>query len=113
MQVDWSYAAYPKTRTRLKGAAYQKLKAEVFERDGAMCRLQDCRLPYRVNLGHIKGKGRGGSDTPDNTVPMCDFCNDAMETGHLRITWDGITPVKIERRINPEHSWKTTYQKEK
>ena len=111
MTIDWTGFQYPKTRIRLVGAAYQKLKYEVFDRDGAMCRLQDCRSTYRVNLGHIKGKGRGGSDTIDNCVPLCDVCNDAMETGHLKVEWDGVTPIKIQRRQNPEHEWVTTYER--
>lgn len=84
----------------------------MFARDGHFCRLPDCRRSYRLHMGHIKGRGRGGSDTRDNMVVMCDFCNGAMESGHLKVTWDGVIPVKIERRENPEHAWTVTYWRE-
>jgi 5-methylcytosine-specific restriction endonuclease McrA len=109
--VDWSGFAFPKRRVRKSGSDYKREREAVFARDGRRCVLPDCGSTCRVNMGHIKGRGRGGSDTRGNMVAMCDFCNDAMESGHLRATFDGTTPVKVERRKNPMHEWVTVYER--
>jgi hypothetical protein len=109
--VDWNGFAFPKSRVRKTGAAYQQEKDAVFARDGRRCIFPDCRSFCRVNMGHIKGRGRGGSDVKENMVPMCDFCNDAQESGHARYEFDGTTPIKVERRANPEHPWTITYER--
>ena len=73
------------TPIRLKGAAYSKLKREVYQRDGGRC--VDCRrwvpltvngmfVPYRcAHLAHIKSRGAGGEDTMDNVRILCHSCH--------------------------------------
>lgn len=72
-----------KNHTKLKGAAYTKLKHEVFDRDGWCC--VDCGSPYNLTLSHIIhkgiGGGRGPGDTHDNTCCRCMLCHLKEEHG--------------------------------
>ncbi len=61
-----------------------KTRAEVLERNGYTCKMcgiaagdPDDRTgrPARLHIGHIKDKGQGGSDDPDNLRALCSICN--------------------------------------
>lgn len=61
---------------RLKGKDMSELRAFVFERDEFTC--QECRrrvLWHLAHLAHIVGRGRGGSDTAENTRVLCATCH--------------------------------------
>ena len=57
---------------RLKGKAYKKLQVEVLERDRFMCM---CGKYTESPPHHIIPRGRGGSDTADNLITLCDSCH--------------------------------------
>lgn len=58
---------------RLAGKDMENLHAVVFDRDRFRCVDQglrfDCEGP--LELSHNVSRGRGGSDTPENTNPRC------------------------------------------
>jgi 5-methylcytosine-specific restriction endonuclease McrA len=62
---------------RLEGKSLEALRDECYERDNGCC--QECGkwLPrhgevlFRAHMAHIKGRGRGGSDTIDNVRVLC------------------------------------------
>lgn len=53
------------------------LRAGVLRRDGYQCavRLDGCTGAHRVGLHHRKPRGRGGHDTYENLVTVCDNCH--------------------------------------
>lgn len=108
--VDWSGFSCPKGgKVELKGAAYTRLKARVHKRDGYRCVV--CFRADSLTLGHaITKRSKCRKDTEENTVCECVFCNDAQETGLLKVEYElkGRRPVVVQRwrRTNPEHSWK-------
>ena len=74
--------AYPKpTRIRLSGTKYSKLKKAVYKRDNGKCQVCGIWLPLSdgevfnvftcAHLSHIKSRGSGGEDTPENTEILC------------------------------------------
>ncbi|WP_263079239.1 HNH endonuclease [Endozoicomonas sp. Mp262] len=59
------------------GAAWQKLRRAVLERDGYLC--QECRrqgIAKTANhVDHIKAKAFGGDDSLDNLQALCPTCH--------------------------------------
>jgi len=71
---------------RLYGKDMAELRHRVYERDAGRCQFVESngflcgkRLPFdgsvfvRAHLAHIVGRGRGGSDTAENTRLVCYF----------------------------------------
>lgn len=86
-KVDWSYAAVPKAApTRLTGKAETELRRQVYERANGLCAV--CRMPAPLydadgnfdvftcgHRAHVKGKGRGGPDSLENSAWKCPRCH--------------------------------------
>jgi hypothetical protein len=80
--------AYPKNPPiRLKGKAYTNLKWLVFNRANGLCERCFAWAPFNDKKGrppgqlcHIKSRGAGGDDTPENTWWGCWECH-AKEHG--------------------------------
>jgi len=65
-------------RIRLKGEALTALRRRVFERDGWKCCECGRGCSWATgHLAHIIGRGRGGSDTEENTRLLCGDCHHA------------------------------------
>ena len=60
-------------RLRLDPDSYRKLRAEVLERDGWQC--QTCGRPDRLQVHHIRSRGRLGDDTDENLITLCADCH--------------------------------------
>jgi hypothetical protein len=66
---------------RLSGAAMERLREQVYRRDGGRCQWPNCGelLPLhgsvfnRAHLAHIKSRGAGGGDTAPNVRILCYF----------------------------------------
>ena len=60
-------------RLRLDPDSYRKLRAEVLQRDGWRC--QTCGRPDRLQVHHIRSRGRLGDDTDENLITLCADCH--------------------------------------
>ena len=74
--------SYPKNKhVKLKGAAYSRLKLDVFNRDDWTCQI--CGRQSMLTLMHRIHKGMGGGagpgDTMENTFCGCMPCHDSEE----------------------------------
>ena len=64
---------------RLKGDPLTKLREACYKRDGGLCvccgRIVRDNVPDwhpdKYDMAHIKSRGAGGSDTPENTRCLC------------------------------------------
>lgn len=77
-------------RIRLSGPEMAELRQEVFARSGGRCEnaIEGCRCASRISWGsfhlaHLESRGRGGSDTLENTLAACWECHEA-DTHHRR-----------------------------
>ncbi len=57
----------------MSAAKYQKLRREVYERDGGQCVL--CG-GHGAHIHHITFRSQGGKDVADNLVTLCGGCHD-------------------------------------
>ncbi len=97
---------HPKHKAiRLHGKAYAELKRKVWIRDGGRCVTCNAKVPLKdwdgqfdrftcAHLSHIKSRGAGGDDTPENTQIKCYSCHIGKEHG----------PRWNKRLIKSEHS---------
>jgi 5-methylcytosine-specific restriction endonuclease McrA len=60
-------------RRRLDPDSYHKLRAEVLRRDGWRC--QTCGRPDRLQVHHIRSRGRLGDDADENLITLCADCH--------------------------------------
>lgn len=69
---------------RFKRGMSQKLRAEVFDRDGSTCQMcgltpgeidPDTGRKVRLHVGHIVDKSLGGKDEISNLRALCSSCN--------------------------------------
>jgi 5-methylcytosine-specific restriction endonuclease McrA len=66
-------------RLRLKPDSYRKVRIEVLQRDGWRC--QTCGRPDRLQVHHIRSRGRLGDDIDQNLITLCADChNDIPRT---------------------------------
>jgi hypothetical protein len=70
-------------KVRLDAQGMKQLREYVFNRSGAQCEnsVEGERCVSRIywgsfHLSHIVGRGRGGSDSPENTLACCWECHD-------------------------------------
>jgi len=82
------YSPVPKHKTtRLKGKELEALRFAVWERDGHRCVTCGRPVPLngnvfeRAHLAHIRSRGAGGEDTPENTRIKCFHCHIIQEHG--------------------------------
>lgn len=89
--VSWQSKRSPLDRPRLPfGAVTERVRAEVYDRDGMTCRYcrravhPACGLGHGplslcdlcASLDHVLPRSRGGTDQPDDLVTACWRCND-------------------------------------
>ncbi len=70
---------------RPRRGRHHKLRLQVFERDGGLCRY--CGKPVRANwhLAHLVAKAKGGQDTLENLAVSCAKCNLRDGTGRVPV----------------------------
>ena len=64
-------------RVRLNGAAFERWKKAVLDRDGWKCRR--CDRPYNLSVHHIRKRSDLRLDTMENGITLCARCHDAAE----------------------------------
>lgn len=67
---------------RLVGPTWQKLRADIFERDGHRC--QYCGSSEQLECDHIKPLSKGGNNDPSNLITACRTCNRAKHSKTLQ-----------------------------
>ena len=75
-------------KVRLDAAGMKQLRTFAFNRSNAENAIDGERCDTRLywgsfHLAHIEGRGRGGSDAPENVLAACPACHDA-DTNHRR-----------------------------
>ena len=64
------------------GAAWDRLRREILERDRHLC--QPCRkrdvITTATQVDHVKPKAKGGTDDPANLQSICTPCHTAKTT---------------------------------
>lgn len=50
-------------------------------------RCEYCRKEGTTHTHHIKTKGSGGNDTPDNLIELCPLCHDLVHRGNIKKEW--------------------------
>lgn len=63
---------------RLPPDKYKHLLRTVFDRDGWKCRR--CRLRERLHGHHIVFRSKGGEDTTENLITLCNDCHDGVHS---------------------------------
>jgi 5-methylcytosine-specific restriction endonuclease McrA len=70
-------------RIKLTPAQYNKLVAEVLERDGYTC--QYCGRWTEERPHHIIFRSLGGDDSMENLITLCMACHRAVHDGKIKI----------------------------
>lgn len=70
-------------RKRLKAAEYAHVCRLVDIRDGGLCR--SCQRKAGVHHHHLAYRSRGGEDTTQNLVLLCEICHRAIHDGKLQL----------------------------
>jgi 5-methylcytosine-specific restriction endonuclease McrA len=68
-------------RLRLDPDSYRKLRIEVLERDGWRC--QYCGSSDRLEVHHLRSRGRRGDDTGENLITLCADCHSDIHQKRL------------------------------
>jgi hypothetical protein len=86
-------------KIRLNAAGMRELRTFAFDRSNAQCEnsIDGERCDTRIywgsfHLAHMEGRGRGGSDIPENVLAACPTCHDD-DTHH-------------RRKLEPHKEWK-------
>lgn len=77
------------SRHSSRGAEWERVRQQVLDRDGHLCRLQygGCTT-VAVTVDHTHPKVHGGTDDPTNLVAACLTCNGKKQDRILvRQTW--------------------------
>jgi 5-methylcytosine-specific restriction endonuclease McrA len=69
-------------RLRLDPDSYRKLCVEVLKRDGWRC--QYCGASYRLEVHHIRSRGRLGDDIDENLITLCADCHSDIHRSCLK-----------------------------
>lgn len=75
---------FPKSRpVRLSGTALKRVCEEVYERDKGCCVNCGRYVAEGTKPHHVLFKSRGGGDTVDNMVMLCNECHFKVHHSHL------------------------------
>ena len=69
-------------RLRLDSDSYRKLRIEVLERDCWRC--QYCGSSDRLEVHHLRSRGRLGDDTDENLITLCANCHSDIHRSCLK-----------------------------
>jgi len=74
---------FPKPkRIKATGKAMEELRMEVFHRDQGRCQMCGRYASWESgHLAHIKSRGAGGDDVPENCRWLCFDCHIGVEHG--------------------------------
>ncbi|MFJ2544384.1 HNH endonuclease [Microbacterium sp. NPDC087589] len=78
-----------------RGAAWQRLRRDVLDRDNWTCQLcgndlheDDARPEHDATVDHVIPKAAGGRDEPSNLIAACRRCNGIKSDKTLvRVDW--------------------------
>jgi len=63
---------------------FYNLKAYILHRDGYQC--QKCKAKNtKLHVHHIIFRSKGGTDTPDNLISLCESCHSKLHAGEFEI----------------------------
>lgn len=89
--------------------AWMKVRAEVYARDGGICRAFGIRLKLRAddpfmiaNAHHVKFRSAGGTDELSNLVLVSPHAHDLIHRHELDVAGDDANGVVTFTRKNPE-----------
>jgi 5-methylcytosine-specific restriction protein A len=82
-QKAWGWSDRGTTTERGYGAAWQRLRVRILERDKYLCQscLRAGRVTPATDVDHIKPKADGGTDDDGNLESKCKPCHDAKTIG--------------------------------
>lgn len=71
------------------GSAWDKVRAEVMERDKGICQmhLRDGITRAASQVDHIRPKAKGGTDDPSNLWALCRACHDRKSAADRGATY--------------------------
>lgn len=75
-KIDYGLFAFPKTPKVKKEP--EKTSEETYNKVFKICkgRCQLCGTKKDLELHHIRGRGKGLTDNPQNCIMLCDYCHD-------------------------------------
>ena len=82
-------------KARAKDAAWQKVRRQVFERDGRRCRV--CWTRHCLDVHHVRFRSVGGQNSTSNLAVLCRICHGEVHAYRLVISGDANGKLKIER----------------
>jgi len=75
--IDYESMAFPK-KARIKEKKAMKNKRG---------KCEFCRKVGPTDMHHIKTRGSGGDDTPENLIELCRMCHTFAHNGHIKRQW--------------------------
>lgn len=75
--IDYENFAFPKK-------ARKKDKKAIKNKRG---RCEWCHKVGITDMHHIKTRGAGGADTPDNLIELCRVCHTLAHSGSIKQQW--------------------------
>jgi len=61
----------------------RNFRAKVLFRDDYTC--QHCESKEKLQAHHIKGRMKGGTNTPKNGITLCEICHDSLHAGEWKL----------------------------
>ena len=89
-----SFDIHKITNPEVKGKGYQQglqkdyynIKAFVLHRDGYSCKSgRKIKHSKKLHVHHIVFKSKGGTDTPNNLITLCETCHNDLHAGKFEI----------------------------
>ena len=79
--IDWTVPS-PSRRIGHKSANHKALRAFILHRDNNTCQRCGFTTDHKLDIDHIRGFNKGGSNHPNNLQILCQPCN-------IRKFWSG------------------------
>ena len=73
------------SKGRLKKSNYENLRAFIFARDKHKCFFNKAKCSKFLQVHHILFRSKGGTDTPENLVTVCESCHKKIHKDLLQV----------------------------
>lgn len=85
-----------------KGVQYgfENIKAYVLNRDGYQCQCKKKGCSDKLHVHHIKFRSKGGSDTPNNLITLCEKHHKALHAGKFELKVKSHKSLKSATTMN-------------